>query len=148
MTVISELTRLERFIYQLLTGDGTVAGIIGTRCYAGIGPQSNATFPYVVYTMISPGEDARGAGATRIMARPLYLIEAVGMSGSVATLQTLADRMETLLQGIRGGTADATIQFCHREGPHRLTTVEPPGSTVYQHIGGRWRFGVSPLVNP
>ena len=98
--------------------------------------------------MLSPGEDVRGTGATRIMARPLYLIKAVTQGGSVMALQTLVDRIDSLLHGLKGGTADATIQSCVRERPFRMTTVEDPGNTVYQHLGGEYRLQVSPLVNP
>lgn len=147
MTVISEITRIERWLHQILSGDGTVAGIVGTRIYAGIAPAS-ATFPYIVYLPLSPGEDVRGTGTTRIWAAPLYLVKAVTQGGSVAALQTLCDRIDTLLHGQPGGTADATIQFSIRERPFRMTTVEEPGNTVYQHLGGEYRIAASPLVNP
>jgi hypothetical protein len=147
MTLIAELTRVEKWLYQTLTGDGTVAGIVGTRCYAGIAPQT-AAYPCIVYTNLSGGEDVRGTGRTRIMAAPLYLIKGVTQGGSVAALQTLVDRIDTLLNGQTGGTADAVIQFCIRERPFRMVTVEEPGNTVFQHLGGEYRFGVSPLVNP
>lgn len=147
MTVISEITRIEKWIYGLLSGDGTIAGIVGTRIYAGIAPAS-ATFPCIVYLPLSAGEDVRGPGATRIWAAPLYLVKAITQGGSVAALQTLVDRIDALLHGQKGGTADATIQYCVRERPFRMTTVEAPGNTVYQHLGGEYRVAASPLVNP
>lgn len=148
MTVISEITRIEKWIFTLLSGDGTIAGIVGARIYAGIGPQENATYPYIVYLPLSPGEDMRGPGATRIWAAPLYLIKAVTKGNTVQGLQTLVDRIDTLFHGQKGGTADATIQYAIRERPFRMTTVEPPGNTVYQHLGGEYRIAASPLVNP
>ena len=145
---VAEATRVERWIFTLLSQDGTIAGIIGNRVYAGIAPQTAQT-PYVVMTQLSPGEDTPAAGGGRIWARPLYLIKAVTKSNSATTLQVLADRMETLLQGQKGGTTDVSIHYCVRERGFRLTTVEPPGSgDIYQHVGGEWRIAVAPTVNP
>lgn len=148
MTIISEIARIERWLYQILSGDGTVAGIVGTRIFSGVIPQTISTWPCIVYLPLSPGEDVRGPGATRIWAAPLYLVKAVTQGGSVAALQTLVDRIDTLLHGQKGGTADAVIQFAIRERPFRMTTIEEPGNTVYQHLGGEYRIAASPVVNP
>lgn len=148
MTIISEVARAERWLYTILSQDGTVSGIVAGRIFAFAAPQTISTWPIVVYTMLSGGEDVRGTGATRIMAAPLFLVKAITQGASLAALQTLVDRIDTLLHGQKGGTADATIQYCVRERPFRLATVEEPGNTLYQHLGGEYRIGVSPLVNP
>lgn len=147
MTVISEMLRIEQWLYTIFTADGTITGIVGNRIYAGVAPKSLATYPYIVFVPLSPGEDVDGPGAIRIWAAPLYLVKAVTI-GTAQSLKTLVDRMEQLLQGARGGVADATIQFCKRERPHRMTTIEEPANTTYQHVGGEWRIAASPLVNP
>lgn len=147
MTVISEIARIERWIYTILSTDGTIAAAVNNRIYAGIAPQ-DATYPLITYTPLSPGEDVDGPGAVRIWSAPLYLIRVITTGGSIAAIQSIADRIEALFQGARGGISDATIQFCKRERGHRMTTMEPPGNTLYQFLGGEWRIAASPLVNP
>lgn len=51
-----------KVIYDQLSNDGTVAGLVSTRIYPDIAPQ-RATLPYVVYTEIStaPTDDKDGS---------------------------------------------------------------------------------------
>lgn len=149
MTLLAELPRIERFIYQTLSGDATITGIVANRIYSGAIPQSVTLWPAIVYYPLSAGEDVRGPGPTRIWTAPLYLIKAVSQSASVATLQTLCDRIETLFHGLKGSAnGDTIIQFCLRERAFRMTTVEAPGNTIFAHLGGEFRFAASAAVNP
>lgn len=150
MTVISELPRIERWLYSVLSGDGTIASIVGTRIYAGVIPKTVSLVGQaaIVFLPLSAGEDTRGTGTTRIWTRPLYLVKAVIAAGSLASLQTLVDRIDTVLHGQQGATSGVTINSCVRERAFRMTTVEDPANTVYQHLGGEYRFAASALVNP
>lgn len=145
MAVISESPRVEKWLFQVLTGDATIAAAIGTRVYVGAAPNT-ASFPLVIYAQISPGDDLRGVGPVRVWGSPLYVVKAVDKGQSVQGLATLADRIDAVLHAVSGTTTDGRIHFCERERGFRRTEVI--GDQFYQHLGGEYRVGAGPLTNP
>jgi hypothetical protein len=136
---ISEPTRAERWLYTRLTSDATLSGLVGTRVYANVGPDS-AEYPFVTFTLMSAGNDVRGNGATIIWAKLTYLVKAVTKANSVTSLQSIADRINDALHAEYGATSDAAIDYCIRLRPFRMETVE--NNARYQHLGAEFELAV------
>jgi len=140
VSVISEPTRAERWLYLQLSSDPTIAGIVGTRIFANVAPQTVTTYPMVVFQLLGAAEDVRGSGPAIIWSKLTYLVKAITSGNSATSLQTLVDRIMTVLHTGKGGTADAAIDYCVRKRPFRLATVE--NNTQYQHLGGEFEIAV------
>lgn len=140
MTVITEPTRAERWLHTMLSADATITGIVGTRIYANVMPQSVTTYPAIVFQLLGTADDLRGSGAAIIWSRLTYLVKAITEGNSATSLQTLVDRIMTVLHTAKGGTADAAIDYCVRKRPFRLMTVE--ANKQYQFLGGEFEIAV------
>ena len=141
MSVIAPETRAERWIWLQLTSDPTISGIVGTRVYANVAPKSVTTYPLIVFQPLGSGNDLFGNEATVIWSRLVYLVKAIGTGSSATALQTLVDRMHTVLHAQREATADARIDYCIRRRPFRMATQE--GDAQYQHLGGEYELAVA-----
>lgn len=92
----AELPRIEKWIYQQLSGDATITSIVGSRIYADIAPQA-ATFPLILFAHIG-NVDVLRAGRHGRMAKSIFLVRAVGKTSSAGgDLTTVADRFDPLL---------------------------------------------------
>lgn len=134
---MSETARVRAFIYLTLTGDTALAALIGTRCYHGVAPAGVAD-PYVVFQMLSGGNDLMVVGAIRIWANPLYLIKAVRKGSSTGPLEPIADRIDALLHAKSGTVTNGVIWSVARERPHELP--ELTDGVQYSNLGGEYRF--------
>lgn len=141
MSVIAPETRAERWLYLNLTGDATIAGIVGTRVYAGRAPKSVTTYPMIVFSPLSSGIEVYGNEAYVIWTKLTYLVKAITQGNSVTALQTLVDQIHTVLHAQHGATSDARIDYCKRVRPFRMTTEE--GDALYQHLGGEYELAVA-----
>lgn len=139
MTVISEPTRAERWLYLQMTSDPTIAGIVGARVFSGVAPVGTQ-FPFVIISLLAPGDDVYGNGPTIIWSRLTYLVKAVTQANSLTSLQTLVDRIQAVLHATRGGTSDAAIDYCVRKRPFRMTQYE--NNVAFQHLGGEFEIAV------
>jgi len=130
--MIYEPTRAERWITQVLTSDPTLTGLIAGRVYQGPGPV-NAVYPFVSMQMLAAPDAIMGNGPIVVWQTLVYLVKVVTKGGSATSIQTIADRVATLLHAQRGGTADAAIDYCIRRRPFRMETIE--GNERFQHLG-------------
>ena len=131
-----ETLRVDQWLYQLLSGDSTLSGLVGGRIYGYLAPQ-DAALPHVVYSH-QAGHDVRGVGPVRIMVSLVYQVKAVGQGGSFAGLKAIADRLDQLLQGASGSVVDGRVLMCVREQP--VEYVEVDSGVQYRHLGGLWRI--------
>lgn len=139
--VLNEVPRVNTWLKTILTADATLNAAVGGRIYRGHAPQG-AAFPCVIYAMLSPGDDVRGSGPTRIWMKPLYVVKAVGEGNNLLALQTIADRIDVVLHGIVGGSSSGIrIDYCIRKRPFYLEDVQP-GNEVFQHLGAEFEMGV------
>ncbi len=146
-TLVNEQYEAEKVIYSTLAADATIqAGVGGAsspRIYAREAPP-NTSGAYILFRQQSPGVDVRAsgrAGAGRIMATPLYLIEAIGQETSYSSLAALALRIDQLFEGLRG--ANATISYAvQREMPWQLTELDGP-TQRWLRIGGFYRWYIT-----
>lgn len=141
MSVIAPETRAERWLYLQLTSDPTIAGIVGTRVYANVAPKSVTTYPLIVLQPLGTQGDTYGNGPYIVWSRLAYLVKAITAGASVTALQTLVDRVNTVLHARHGATADARIDYCIRRRSFRMETQE--GDTRYQHLGSEFELAVA-----
>ncbi len=141
---MQETARAEKWLYSVLSGDtgaGGVNTLVGGRIYAYLAPERSA-YPLVIFS--HQGDyDVMGVGTARILASTLYQVKAVGRGSAVGmnAIKTIADRIDTLLQGASGSVTDGVILSCVRE--QQISYVEQAESEVYMHLGGIYRIQVS-----
>lgn len=139
--VLNEVPRIQTWLRTVLLADATLNAAVGGRIYRGHAPQGSQ-FPCVLYAMLSAGDDVRGSGPTRIWAKPLYVVKAVGEGNNLLALQTIADRIDVVLHGVTGGSSSGVrIDYCIRKRPFYFEDVQP-ANKVYQHLGGEYELGV------
>lgn len=141
MAVIIETTRAERWLFLQLTSDPTIAGIVGGRVYAEVMPQSVTAYPAIAFQFLGAMDDLRGSGPAIVWSRLRYLVKAITTGNSSTSLQTLVDRIGTVLHTGKGGTADAAIDYCVRKRPFRLMTIEG-NNQPYQFLGFEFELAV------
>jgi len=142
-----ELRGCDSFVYSRLTGDPTLAALIGTKVYTRPAPSGTAP-PYVIMTFLSSVDrNALGPG-TRILTRPLYLIRCITTDPNTNIADQIADRIDDLLVGHFGSVPaqNIFIGMIVREEAIRYEEVSPSG-IVTQHTGGRYRMFVERLTS-
>ncbi len=132
----SEIGAVEAWLYDTLNDDATLGALV-TGVYAYQAPDT-ATFPYVLFNQQS-GVDVQGVGPTRIMSNMLYTVRAV-TDGTMGSLVTISDRIDTLLQAQSGSNSDGTVLACVRE--EVFTMNEIIDSRPYRNLGGIYRIFV------
>ena len=142
MTAGLELLAAREWLYAKLAADATLTGIVSTRIYAEMAPE-NATFPLIMITEMSPGNDLRVVGTGRIWSDPLFLVKAVDQTASyTGNIKTLAGRIDAVLHGKSGTATDGTVWACVRERGFTMPETGP-GGTQYRHLGGLYRVMVA-----
>ena len=138
---MQESARVEQWLYTVLSGDAALAALV-SGVYGYLAPQ-DATPPWVTFTH-QAGTDVMGVGTARVMTSFLYQVKATGSGGSGAALKPIADRIDALLHGKSGTTADGRIISCVREQDLAMVEVDPSG-VRWNHIGGIYRIQAQPL---
>ena len=131
-----ETTRIEQWLYEVLSGDSALAAAVGGRIYAYLAPPEAGT-PFVVFAYQS-GADTVAIGMSRVLTAALYQVKVVGTGWSSAPLQPIADRIDAVLQAASGSVVDGQILGCTREQP--ISYVEATDGVVYRHLGGLYRI--------
>lgn len=134
---MSETARVRAFIFTTLTNDPTLAGLIGNRAYHGVAP-AQAQYPFVVFQMLSAGNDLMTVGTARIWSAPLFIVKAVCKGSSTDPVEPVANRIDQLLHAAAGTVTNGVIWECVRERPFDLPTNE--NGVFYQQLGGEYRF--------
>lgn len=132
---MNELTRAERWLYERLSGDATLAALVGGRVYSTVAPQG-AVYPFVLYSLLYSA-DVATANNTRVFARLSYVVRAVGQTASNASLEAIADRVDVALQRIDAPTAGAHAE-AGRERAFFLGEIVD--GVQYRHVGGVYRL--------
>ena len=131
-----ETTTAETWLYGVLSGDATLAGLVSTRIYGYLAPNS-ATYPLVVY-QYQAGSDLMGVGTARIWSDSVYVIKAIAKAETFGTLKTIADRIDTLLHAESGSATGGSVVGCVRERAYSL--VEVVDTVQLRHLGGIYRI--------
>lgn len=132
----NEVVYVDKWLYGVLSGDATLTGLVGARIHAYQAPEGTA-FPFVLYSF-QGGADVAVVGGIRIFNRGVYQVKAVGKGDTMGALQSIADRIDTLLQGASGSVTGGIILACVREQP--LAYAEIDNRIQYRHLGGLYRI--------
>lgn len=139
MATVNEIPRLNRWLATTLRADATlVAAAPGGiwRSFVPKGKTGNA----VVFDYVAPLEDTRGNGGERIWSRARYVVKAVIEGNNDATAQTLADRIDAVLEASSGGTADVTVDYCVRIRPFYYLEQPIDTDQTFVHAGGEYEI--------
>ena len=139
-----------QYLGDVLKANDDVAALVGARVHRAEAPQ-NATFPYIIFNLQSPGNDRNRPGADgRMMSRALWLIKAVtkgSASSGFAAADAIAAAIDAALVGSTGqvtsGDQTFTILSIFRTGP--VAFLEKADSIRYHHAGGLYRIQVTRL---
>jgi hypothetical protein len=131
-----ETARAFQWLYETLTGDSQLQQLVGDRVYRFVAPP-RAEMPYIVF-QFQAGRDVEVVGATRILSQIVCVVRVVGLATAYATLKTIADRVDAVLQAASGEAGDGYVYACTREAP--LDFPEADGMQLYQHVGGQYRL--------
>jgi hypothetical protein len=116
MTAGLEAASAEEFIFDTLTGDTTLTGLIGGRVFNTQAVQG-AAYPLVVYQWMS-GQDYAAVGAERIWTNLLYLVKAI--ADNALYPDAIAARIDALLHRASGNVTNGVVWSCTREQVIRL----------------------------
>lgn len=123
----------ERWLYTTLNGDTTLMALV-TGVYSEAAPET-ATYPFVVFRR-GLAADVMGVGTVRIMSHLPYTVVVVGRCETFSTLETAANRVDTLLHAKYSGSMLA----CVRVAPYSDAGLE--GGIEYRQLGGEYRLTV------
>lgn len=132
---MSELITGTNWIHDVLAADATIISAVGARIYDSLAPKGSA-FPYILIQVTDTGADLMVVDANRVWTESLWLVRVIGQIGSFSTLETIDDRIDTLLHRQSGGN----VLACVREQPFVFT--ETLDGIQYRHLGGIYRLYV------
>lgn len=136
MSAGQELMAVAEWLYARLTADATLGGLVGTRVYADLAPES-AAFPMVVF-QFQTGEDVDAAGGIRVLANTEWLIRGIDMTPSYrGALGSVAARVDSLLHAASGTATSGTVIACVRTRPFQMASVTD--GVQYRHAGGFYK---------
>lgn len=136
-----DLSRVDQWLYQVLSQDNLLSNMVGSRIYGDAAPQG-VTLPLVLFSFLG-GADRVQTLRSRLT-NAIYLVRAVGAGSSYDAIEAMADRIDTVMfvpeQGVQ--QRDIRIASCSREQPHQRKDFENGIPTVY--LGGFYRIRYQP----
>lgn len=141
MATVNEVPRLHRWLKTILTSDATLVSNAPGGVWRGMVPKGK-TGNAVVYHLLAALGDTPGNAGFRVWSRFRYVVKAVsdGTSNSDATLQTLADRIDAVLEAVAGGVADVGIAYCIRKAPFYFLEQPVDSDQTFLHLGGEYEI--------
>jgi len=133
---VSEILSAEQWVYTVLAADATLMGK-ATAIYSGL-VVAEATYPLVYISLHRQDQDVMALGGRRIWASLHYAIRGIAETGSWGgDLETIADRIDTVLHAESGSSVQGTVWECVRTAPFAL--VETADGRQFRHLGGLYR---------
>lgn len=134
-----------RFLIERLTPIVTAAGWTWTpvggsqraRLFHGVAPVGT-TYPFVVFQMLSPGNDIHTQDGSDVWSDPLYLVKAVAQGSGTDGIEPVVDAIDAALHNTRGSVADARVIQCWRERRHELPELTE--GKQYINAGAEYRL--------
>lgn len=125
---------VDKWIYNTLSADAQLMALV-TAVYSLPAP-ATAVLPYVVFQE-QTSDDLQGVGAHRIGIRGNWLVRGVAKTSTWSgNIDTIANRIDTLLQAGYGNAGDGVVWACVRIRPFRL--IENVTSGQFRHNGGQY----------
>lgn len=119
---------LEQALYSILSADGTVSGLVGTRIYPNVIPQ-DVSLPAIAYQRISAMR-VFSHGGPSCLARPRFQITCLATSYSSA--KAVANAVRGALNGYVGTAATVEIQASFIQNEFDTFTDDDDLHTVRQ----------------
>lgn len=138
----NELSRAQKWIYDVLVADAEAIAIVGTRIYHGQAPKGTA-YPFVLFSF-QGGADTQGVCTVRIQANPVFQIKVVADGNPNQQARDVADRIDELFQAAVTQISDGYVFSSRREQPVNYTEPKPHGGGHYTHLGGLYRLAIYP----
>ncbi len=126
------MVEAERFIYQALTADATLMGMV-SNVYLDEVPD-DATSPCIRVAPRGEGVSHVDGSGRVLWHRVEYVVAVVGKGKSREGLQNIADRIRTVLHRSSGSRV---LWALHRRP---FVYSERDGRRVYQHVGGTYEL--------
>ncbi len=130
----------ERWLYATLTGDATLAGIVGNRVYGHVVP-GGATVPYVFYSFQGAPDDTTTINAETIWSELVYAVRMVSKVESFTTVEAGAAAIHGAIHRERGSNISGDILACVQERPFAMIELDRDGFEL-RHLGGLYRLYV------
>lgn len=104
----------EEFVYQALSGDATLAALVGTSIYARRIPEGG-TYPAIVYQLYS-STDAIAIGFAYYLTTSYYIVRVADRTTTIGGIDAIAKRVYQLLHGQANvQLAGGAMLACQRE---------------------------------
>jgi hypothetical protein len=142
---VFELTRVDRWLYETLSGDEALVELVGANVYPEVAPAvlepgGTLAATAVTFAVQAPGQDSRVLGTgpgSRALTRSEWTVKAVGPAPSPLDLEPVADRIDAL---IHGAAAELDVDGeTWRLTATRTFPVRYPelvDRRLYRHLGG------------
>jgi hypothetical protein len=134
---VAETVTIRRWLFATLTADAPLTATVGHRIYHGVAP-ADVAYPFVVYQLLSPGNDRIALTGARAWVDTLWLVKVVVQANSSGGVEAAADRIDALLHNGRGTASGGIVIESRRERPHELPEVT--GGVRYLNLGGEYRI--------
>lgn len=122
----------ETFLFQKLAGDAQIQAILGNpaKVYANLAPQGAKPL-YIVFGSMG-GQDNTPLGNVRAMSFPLYQVKGITDTGSIAALDPLMARVDSLLQGATMSFPPGGVLACTRDST--IVLADPDAGVNYRQL--------------
>lgn len=133
-----ESSRVAQWITETVGNDVDVMTIIGAGNIWELPAPPDATYPMVVFHLLSELDVRTGAGAQRIMVNQVWVIRAVYAAESYDDAITVADRIDLLFDRASGEADGLTVFSSVRE--YGFRQADESNGYQYRHLGGAYRI--------
>lgn len=140
--MVAELSRVNSWIYSVLSGDAVLSAGVGDRIYSDEAPQGTPS-PLVVFAYLGGNARVRTLKGGHLLTS-LYMIRAIAEGSSYDDIEPLADRIDALLTVGDQGTVvrGVRITACHLDQAHQRRDASEGKPVVY--MGGVYRIDFQP----
>lgn len=133
-----ESSRVAQWITGKLNADTAVTNLIGVGNIWELPAPADATYPMVVFHLLSELDVRTGAGAQRIMVNQIWVIRAIYAAQSYGNAITVADRIDALFDRASGTADGLTVFSSVRE--YGFRQADEDSGYQYRHLGGAYRI--------
>lgn len=123
---------VDRWLWQRLTGDVTLASLVGDRIYPDVAP-TEARYPFVIVSQAT-GHDRLTADGARVLFEGVWNVRVVGQGQGFGGLIPIADAIDAALHRQSGVLAEGEVYECVREEALRLPPAPELGVLSYQIV--------------
>ncbi len=135
------MNEVRRAIYDRLTGDATLTGLLSTptAVFHQVAPADAAT-PFVVFHRQDGRPEHLYAGNE--IQRDIWLVKAVDRGPSATRAEDIAARIQTLLADAPLNPVGRHHVACYRDAD--VDYPEADAGETYRHVGATWRVITQP----